>query len=155
MEQMGFIFLGAALSFVAALFIERWKVFRKSRAIALLSIEELEFHKLRLNIAISAVGISEDVTFMQKFPSTIWDAVAPQFLEGANPYLAEPIIHWYATLAILGNQIERYAGPNGIEQTGPDLSKLSNALNLAFESALKQANRYSINEPKRSVSLFK
>jgi hypothetical protein len=151
MEQVGLAFLGAALALLGALLAERWKRRHASRIAASMLVKELEFHKARLALAESADQHPE-AAYDVLFPASVWSAQGSALLAGAAFRDAEPILHWYASMAVLGNVLSRRVGPDGPEISGPDRSRLQAALTAAQEAARRLAVRGILSSASAQLS---
>jgi hypothetical protein len=108
LTQAGLVLLGAALAFVATLFIERWKLIRASQTAAYIVARELELHKIRFAMVIRADAIP-NAEYQILFTSQAWAAYGSALLAGAPMRHAEAVLNWYATLNVLG-RVSRIGG---------------------------------------------
>jgi hypothetical protein len=145
MANAGLVLLGAALTFLATLFVERWKLIRASQAAALMIARELESHQLRLGQVVWAD--ERDFSYEFRFPSPAWSAYSTALLAGAPLHHAEAVLEWYAAMAVLGGMLSRQATPEGSEMTGPPRTRLREALDEAYEAAQRLAARRVLRRP--------
>lgn len=139
MSEVASALLGALVSFVCTLMMERWKQVRAARTAALLMIKELDFHRQRLAL-VSALDES-NAEYGMKFPSTVWAEQGAALIDGASLRDAEPIINWYGTLEVLGYELKRLLGPDGMQMIGPDRAHLQTALLSARNAAQRLAGK--------------
>lgn len=135
MEEIGKILLGALVGFIAAIVTENIKKRNASKAIAMMLLRELEFHKQRLSMAIQydAIDIAE---YELTFPSPIWDAKGADFVTGVSVKKAAALLNWYASLIVLGYRIGKQPAEDGQTQLiGPDRNHMLSALKSAYETA--------------------
>jgi len=143
MDDIAKVLLGAVVGFVAAIIGEHLKRVHTSRVAAMMIVRELAFHQQRLNVA-TILDQNPNATYELKLPSPVWTAQASALLAGAPARRVEPILNWYASITVLGFSIGRYPGADGVQLTGPDRSRLSAALNDAYEAAVRLARHWSI-----------
>lgn len=154
MDEIAKVLLGASVGFIAASLGERIKRVQASRAVALMLLRELEYHRCRLSLAASYDQI-EETQYELQFPSPIWTANASTFVAGAPLREGEALLNWYASTSILGNRLARRIGPDGPELIGPDRSRLAAALADAHEAAQRVAVRGNLwRKQMLSPSLF-
>jgi hypothetical protein len=140
MADAGLVLLGAALSYIATLLVERWKLIRASQVAALMIARELEYHRIRLSQAIWA-DQNPDITYELRFPSSAWSAYSSALLAGAPMRHAQAVLDWYATMTVLGGMLGRQATPEGPLMIGPDRTRLHETLEEAYAAAQGLAAR--------------
>jgi hypothetical protein len=150
MDDFTKVLLGAIAGFVAALVGEHVKRVHASRAAAMMILRELAFHKVRLSLAIQ-FDARLDAEYGLIFPASVWSAQASALIAGAPVRQVEPILNWYASMAVLGFSIGRQLGPNGPELSGPSRNELSNALNDAYAAAEALSQRWKIRKGTKTV----
>ena len=154
MDEIAKVLFGAVVGFFAAVITDRLKLVHASRTAAMMIARELEFHKLRLNMAVS-YDQHPQAKYGLTFPSTVWLANSASLLAGATTREAEALLNWYASLAILGYELHKRIGPNGPELSGPDRARLQVALTEAHFAAQRIAVRWTFNKNRHSSpSLF-
>jgi hypothetical protein len=153
-NQIGLVLFGALVGFVATLIGDRWKLVHASRTAAMMVVRELEFHKLRLRMAVALDQLPE-AQYQLMFPSPIWSAHGSTLLAGAPPQEAEAVLNWYASMAVLGYALDKRIGPEGPQLSGPDRSRLQAALTEAHLAAQRLTVRWSLRKGSQvSASLF-
>jgi hypothetical protein len=151
MEEIAKVLFGAIVGFFAAVITERLKLIHASRTAALMIARELEFHNLRLNMAMS-YDQHPQAEYILNFPSTVWLANSTALLAGAPAQETEPLLNWYASLAVLGYELQKRIGPTGAELTGPDRARLQVALTEAHSAAKRISVRWKFNQNLHSSS---
>jgi hypothetical protein len=154
MDEIAKVLFGAVIGFLAAMITDHLKLVHASRTAAMMIVRELEFHKLRLNMAVT-YDLHAQAEYGLKFPSTVWLANSTALLAGAPSRETEPLLNWYASLAVLGYELHKRIGSNGPELTGPDRARLQVALTEAYSAAQRISVRWTFNKNRhRSPSLF-
>lgn len=154
MEEIGKVLFGAVVGFVAALISERWKQIHASKIASMMIVRELEFHKMRLSMAVM-YDQDEQAQYELSFPSTVWSTHATTLVAGAPPQEAEAILNWYASMAVLGYTLGKRIGPEGEVLSGPNRKRLQEVLSEAHLAAERLAARWSFRKGRlRSSSLF-
>lgn len=142
LEEVSKVLLGAVIAFVATLLSERWKRTKAGKAAAMMIVRELDYHRVRLNMA-SAYDEVEQAQYQMNFPSSVWSAQGVKLVAGASARQAAAVADWYALMALLGNSLGRQIGPEGPTLIGPDRERLRALLAAAHAAAERLSARWS------------
>lgn len=154
MDDIANALLGAIIGFTGAMLGERLKRVHASRVAAMMILRELAFHQQRLHQAIYLDQI-EDAQYQLMFPTAVWSAQAAAFVAGAPTKKVEPVLNWYASLAVLGSCVGRQISENGPMLIGPARDRLDAALSEAYAAtALVSAGRSVGGRKFRGLPLF-
>jgi len=154
MNDIAKALLGAIIGFIAAMLTEHAKRVHASRVAAMMILRELAFHKQRLQMAIE-LDQSEGAQYQLMFPTAVWNAQAATCVAGAPTKKVEPLLNWYASLAVLGNSVGRQIGEHGPVLIGPSRDRLHDALSEAYSAAAKLSERWSLGKRKfKGLPLF-
>ena len=130
--------IGAAITLIATLGVERWKV---ARAAAVMLMRELEQHRRRVSMALWCDQFPE-ATYELVIANPEWSKHGSAYVLGARFKESITVVDWYATMNVLGLRLQRSLNSDGQPViVGPDRERMLMLLDPAIAAVRQTAMR--------------